>query len=167
MWPHLTKVSIWVYFPGQKLGFKFCPLCSCRSEMVDPKLVFGCCWGSVWGWTSEAAAGLYCREMFLWCLAWFLVGLVHILFWKSGTWLRRSKLEMSINVWGLPVLSDRDSGFALWDPYWYLLGLREGTCLDSACWIRQLLFLRLGMKGSKMRRLVPFLSAMACCFRQG
>lgn len=82
---------------------------------------------------SSYSCGLYCREMFLWCLAWFLVGLVHILFWKSGTWLRRSKLEMSINVWGLPVLSDRDSGFALWDPYWYLLGLREGTCLDSAC----------------------------------
>lgn len=43
------------------------------------------------------------------------------------------------------------SGFALWDPFWYLFGLREGTCLDSALWIRQLLFLGLELKGSKLR----------------
>jgi len=63
-------------------------------------------------------------------------------------------------------LRERDSGFAFWNPYWYLLGLREGTCLDSALWIWQLLFLRLGLKGSKIR-LVLFLSATARCFRQG
>lgn len=41
--------------------------------------------------------------------------------------------------------------FALWDPYWYFLGSREGTCLDSALWMWQVLCLRLGLKENRIR----------------
>lgn len=80
----------------------------------------------------------------------------------------KKQVRKVINLWGPPALYERGraSGFPVWDPYWYLLGLREGIYLCSVLWVWQLLFLRLGLKGSKIR-LVPSLSAMACCFRQG
>lgn len=35
------KIIIWVYFRSQRLGFKFCALCSCRSERINPRVALG------------------------------------------------------------------------------------------------------------------------------
>lgn len=74
------------------------------------------CWG-MYGAEIQSYStydcGLYLKETLLWCLAWFLAGLVHILIWNGSTWLRRSKLEMFISLWGPSALSLSREGIRL------------------------------------------------------